>query len=591
MNYNFYLFNVFQLIFLVFYLIYYGNIKPYIPFLQAFLSGIFGGLIILLFAPLLVEAVSIENTFFDVLFKAALLEKTISFIMIFTLVHSFEREKRLISILTAGIQFAAGFAFLENVIYILRFEPQILYLRLLSSVPMHLSTCGIQAYFIGLYHFYSHRRNKYLNLVYSMIFPVFLHALYDYLTVSTNHKHYTYIGSVIVLSVFIFEVLYSKILTYPARDDLEQENLKLEYWETLQNQKGHLKWILYSSGTRNLPRISFFRFEKDYVKLFIAFSILVFPLLFTIKPELFFLYFKVHKEVQFTLFVIMPVSFFFMFLILGSVNPEYFKNKKISIPIVLDVDVVLQNGKRTTGISYELFPFSTFIHFDDEVNENEKVTLKFSYGYHTSMPVTAEVKKYIPNFHKEYPSGIIVEIEENKKEFQKFYYRYLIQRTLKGLVFLFHLPGSERIRALFVRPLTVMQNERFYKKGEIIFREGDTGKHFYLIKKGKVAFYKEQSGNKRRKISELKAGEIFGEMALISKTPRSATAICEEDCILAVAHIDHLEALIQANPEFVMKLIQNLIRIIHKKEAQLENFRVFNELYIKTLQDIEESQV
>ncbi|MDW7976250.1 MAG: cyclic nucleotide-binding domain-containing protein [Leptospiraceae bacterium] len=572
--------------FIIFYLIYYGNIKPILEFIQSFLMGVLGGLFILLLAPLIVPLLDTNIDFFDIFLKAALIEKFVSFLMIYFLVFSFNREADLNKILIAGVQYAAGFAFLENVIYQLQFDSRMIYLRLISSVPMHLSTCGIQAYFIGLSIFYSLRKFRFLNAFLGLLIPVFLHSVYDYLTLSSENTQ-SLIGPSIVLSIFIFEVLYSKIQTYPKKEQLQKEDLSLEDWITLQVQKGHLKWILYSSGTRNLPKISFFRFDKDYVKLTIAILMLIFPLIYLTEPEIYYRIFKTPSQLQFTLFFIMPISFFFIFLILGSVNPEYFKNKKIRIPVVLDVDILLKNKNTTTGISYELKPYSTFIHLEEELKHGEEIILIFSYKKNTSYPIKAIVKKYIPNFHKEYPSGIIVSLAEMREDFGQFYYNYLLYRIVKGFVFLLNLPGSERIRSLFVRPLTVMQNERFYKKGEVIFREGDTGKHFYLIKKGRVAFYKESDDNKRHKISELGVGDIFGEMALVSDKPRSATAECVEDTILAVAHKDHLEALLQANPEFVMKVIQNLIQIIHKKEALLEEYRKYNELYIKTLEEVQ----
>jgi CRP-like cAMP-binding protein len=157
---------------------------------------------------------------------------------------------------------------------------------------------------------------------------------------------------------------------------------------------------------------------------------------------------------------------------------------------------------------------------------------------------------------------------------------------IKGIIFLLNLPGSKAIRALFVRPLTVMQNERLYRKGEFIFHQGDTGRHFYLIKKGKVGIFKEFDNGRMQKIAELGTGEIFGEMAVVSDAPRSASAQCLEDTIVAVAHKDHLEALVQSNPQFTMELLNHLIKMVHKREEQLEEYRKLQEIYMKTLEQL-----
>jgi CRP-like cAMP-binding protein/RsiW-degrading membrane proteinase PrsW (M82 family) len=586
MSINFYYFNLIQFIFLIFYLIYYGKIKPFLEFLQAFLTGLLGGFLILLLAPWFLKLFHPSLEGLDIFFKAATIEKLMSFLLILTLIYSFERKESLVKIIVAGIQYAAGFAFLENIIYLIRFEPQLTYLRLISSVPMHLSTCGIQSYYMGLAIFYSLRRNKIINFFKALLIPIVLHGLYDFLTLQREETYFYYIGFVIVVSVFILEVFFSKILIYPDGKNLQKESLRLEDWITLQIQKGHSKWILYSSGTKNLPRISFFRFQKDYIKLFIAFAMLIPVGLYLYKPDFYLNYINIPVQYRFTLLFIMPLSFFFMFLTLGSVNPEYFKNKKIRIPVVLDVEILLLNRSVTTAICYELNPYSTFLHSEEQFVEKETVLLIFSYKNHTSYPINARIIKHIPNQHSEYPSGIIVSLNRFSKQFNFFYYRYLLYRLIKGIIFLLNLPGSKAIRALFVRPLTVMQNERLYRKGEFIFHQGDTGRHFYLIKKGKVGIFKEFDNGRMQKIAELGTGEIFGEMAVVSDAPRSASAQCLEDTIVAVAHKDHLEALVQSNPQFTMELLNHLIKMIHKREEQLEEYRKLQEIYMKTLEQL-----
>ncbi len=586
MSINFYYFNLIQFIFLIFYLIYYGKIKPFLEFLQAFLTGLLGGFLILLLAPWFLKLFHPSLEGLDIFFKAATIEKLMSFLLILTLIYSFERKESLVKIIVAGIQYAAGFAFLENIIYLIRFEPQLTYLRLISSVPMHLSTCGIQSYYMGLAIFYSLRRNKIINFFKALLIPIVLHGLYDFLTLQREETYFYYIGFVIVVSVFILEVFFSKILIYPDGKNLQKESLRLEDWITLQIQKGHSKWILYSSGTKNLPRISFFRFQKDYIKLFIAFAMLIPVGLYLYKPDFYLNYINIPVQYRFTLLFILPLSFFFMFLTLGSVNPEYFKNKKIRIPVVLDVEILLPNRSVTTAICYELNPYSTFLHSEEQFVEKESVLLIFSYKNHTSYPINARIIKYIPNQHPEYPSGIIVSLNRFSKQFNFFYYRYLLYRLIKGIIFLLNLPGSKAIRALFVRPLTVMQNERLYRKGEFIFHQGDTGRHFYLIKKGKVGIFKEFDNGRMQKIAELGTGEIFGEMAVVSDAPRSASAQCLEDTIVAVAHKDHLEALVQSNPQFTMELLNHLIKMVHKREEQLEEYRKLQEIYVKTLEQL-----
>ena len=58
--------------------------------------------------------------------------------------------------------------------------------------------------------------------------------------------------------------------------------------------------------------------------------------------------------------------------------------------------------------------------------------------------------------------------------------------------------------------------------GEYVFEEGDRGDHFYVIAHGAIELRK-ATGDGFRKLAVLRAGQAFGEMALLNRTPRSAS--------------------------------------------------------------------
>jgi len=69
-----------------------------------------------------------------------------------------------------------------------------------------------------------------------------------------------------------------------------------------------------------------------------------------------------------------------------------------------------------------------------------------------------------------------------------------------------------------------------FKKGEVIFEQGDEGEHFYLIKSGTITGVKQTGQNKLEFC--LKSGDFFGERALLKQEPRAATLICKTDAVL-----------------------------------------------------------
>ena len=62
-----------------------------------------------------------------------------------------------------------------------------------------------------------------------------------------------------------------------------------------------------------------------------------------------------------------------------------------------------------------------------------------------------------------------------------------------------------------------------FQDGQVVFKEGDNGDWIYVVDEGEVELSKEVDGRKVV-IEILKEGDLFGEMAYIDKTPRSATA-------------------------------------------------------------------
>lgn len=92
-------------------------------------------------------------------------------------------------------------------------------------------------------------------------------------------------------------------------------------------------------------------------------------------------------------------------------------------------------------------------------------------------------------------------------------------------------------------------------KGFVIIRQGDPGDAFYLIAAGKVSVWVKKDAE-RVKVAELRADDFFGEMALISNEPRSATVIAEGLTELFVLEKNNFEKILLKNPAIAAKLLE-----------------------------------
>ncbi len=72
----------------------------------------------------------------------------------------------------------------------------------------------------------------------------------------------------------------------------------------------------------------------------------------------------------------------------------------------------------------------------------------------------------------------------------------------------------------------------------------------------------------------IKAGDIFGEMAILENRPRSASAISFGDVSLMAINKSNFESMVQAQPQLATRLIQLLSERIWTAYRQLENLTI-----------------
>ncbi|HEX9577399.1 MAG TPA: cyclic nucleotide-binding domain-containing protein [Myxococcales bacterium] len=90
--------------------------------------------------------------------------------------------------------------------------------------------------------------------------------------------------------------------------------------------------------------------------------------------------------------------------------------------------------------------------------------------------------------------------------------------------------------------------------GQLIIREGDPGRSFFIIVEGKVRIYKLGPDEKEITLAHLGEGAFFGEMALLSGAPRTANVVAEEDTEILEVTDTVLRDLAAKHPQVVSSL-------------------------------------
>ncbi|NNE92889.1 MAG: cyclic nucleotide-binding domain-containing protein [Verrucomicrobiales bacterium] len=125
------------------------------------------------------------------------------------------------------------------------------------------------------------------------------------------------------------------------------------------------------------------------------------------------------------------------------------------------------------------------------------------------------------------------------------------------------------------RDLNIEIKECSARKDEILFDDGDSGEHLYMVLDGQVRISKKGRGGKQETLSIQGPGDFFGEMAILDGNERSARATAASDVVLGKIDKEGLdqflshssvtarqfarlvtEQLRSANSVFIDKLIQ-----------------------------------
>eukprot|EP01016_Furgasonia_blochmanni_P018949 TRINITY_DN2135_c0_g1_i3.p1 TRINITY_DN2135_c0_g1~~TRINITY_DN2135_c0_g1_i3.p1 ORF type:complete len:226 (+),score=78.90 TRINITY_DN2135_c0_g1_i3:102-680(+) len=116
-----------------------------------------------------------------------------------------------------------------------------------------------------------------------------------------------------------------------------------------------------------------------------------------------------------------------------------------------------------------------------------------------------------------------------------------------------------------------------FQKDEFVVREGDKGDTFYFIESGEAIATKSKKGGGSDVVFEYKAGDYFGELALLRDTPRAASIVAKSDLSLVSLDRNAFKRLLGPLDEILKRnfkryekysnIMQRRIRIKNKRRS------------------------
>jgi CRP-like cAMP-binding protein len=113
-----------------------------------------------------------------------------------------------------------------------------------------------------------------------------------------------------------------------------------------------------------------------------------------------------------------------------------------------------------------------------------------------------------------------------------------------------HLTGEEAEKINFEKDF------RHYKRGDVLYHEGNRISGFYCINSGIIKVFKTGFDGKEQIIRFAKPGDIIAYRSVLSNEPACTTAKVIEDCQVCFIPSEILISFIKTNPNFALELLK-----------------------------------
>jgi CRP/FNR family transcriptional regulator, cyclic AMP receptor protein len=126
------------------------------------------------------------------------------------------------------------------------------------------------------------------------------------------------------------------------------------------------------------------------------------------------------------------------------------------------------------------------------------------------------------------------------------------------------VPLFRNLSRRHLKHVAALARKRRYGPGSSIVRAGDPGSAFYVLLDGAVRVVP-PAGRPRR----LKAGEFFGEMALLDESPRSASVVADGEVLTMTISRSAFSKLLKQEPAVAHELLRTLAARLRAAEKSV----------------------
>ena len=129
-------------------------------------------------------------------------------------------------------------------------------------------------------------------------------------------------------------------------------------------------------------------------------------------------------------------------------------------------------------------------------------------------------------------------------------------------------------RSTLTRMVGILEEEE-HPRGTQLFAHEDPGDKAYIVLEGRVRISRELSGMGEEALAVLGEGEIFGEMALLDGSRRSADAFVHERCRLLIIPKEAFDRLLGGDRDLACEVLTEFVRVLSNRLREMNNKLTF----------------
>jgi len=140
------------------------------------------------------------------------------------------------------------------------------------------------------------------------------------------------------------------------------------------------------------------------------------------------------------------------------------------------------------------------------------------------------------------------------------------------LKFLGSVPLFSKLNDASVRSLAEASKLQSLQKGEMLFLQSDPSEYAYIVRAGIISIVLQSADGREMIINEMRSGDMFGELGILTKKARSTSAVAHSNSELLVIPKQAFLQVMDAEPHFarlILEMTASRLQMSSERESAL----------------------